>query len=55
MIDDPEDTTTWADILQRILTDSDLRQDVIARGYAQAKTFSWQETARQTLQLYQTP
>jgi glycosyltransferase involved in cell wall biosynthesis len=52
MIDDPEDVTAWADVLHRILTDSDLRRDVIARGHAQAKTFSWEKTAQQTLQLY---
>ncbi len=52
MIDDPEDAAAWADILRRILTDSDLREAVIARGYAQAKTFSWEKTARQTRQLY---
>jgi glycosyltransferase involved in cell wall biosynthesis len=53
MIDDPEDVTAWADILHRILTDGDLRQEAIAKGHAQAKTFSWQETARKTLRIYQ--
>ena len=52
MIDDPEDVTAWADILHRILTDSGLRKVVIAGGYTQAKTFSWQKAAQQTLQLY---
>jgi glycosyltransferase involved in cell wall biosynthesis len=53
MIDDPEDVTAWADILLRVLTDGDLRQEVIARGHVQAKTFSWQKTAKKTLQIYQ--
>ena len=52
MVDDPEDVAGWADVLHRILTDSGLRQEVIARGHLQAKTFSWEKTARQTWQLY---
>lgn len=52
VIDDPEDAPAWAAALRRILTDSALRKEVIARGHAQAKTFSWEKTARQTLQLY---
>lgn len=52
MVDEPEDVTAWTGILHRILTDSDLRKEVIARGYTQARTFSWEKTARQMLQLY---
>ncbi|VAW41818.1 hypothetical protein MNBD_CHLOROFLEXI01-2668, partial [hydrothermal vent metagenome] len=43
----------WADGLHRVLTDSNLRKKMIARGYAQAKTFSWQKTAEMTLNIYQ--
>ncbi len=52
MIDDPEDAPAWAEALHRILTDSGLRTTVIAKGYAQARTFSWAKAAGQTLKLY---
>ncbi|MBK8986760.1 MAG: glycosyltransferase family 4 protein [Chloroflexi bacterium] len=49
---DPDDKTAWAAALARTLTDSDLRAGMIARGHAQAQTFSWRQTAVQTLALY---
>jgi glycosyltransferase involved in cell wall biosynthesis len=52
LIDDPEDAAAWADALHRILTDSDLRKEVVASGRIQAKIFSWEKTAEKTLQLY---
>lgn len=48
-----DDEEAWADGLHRVLTDSNLRKKMIARGYAQAKTFSWQKTAEMTLNIYQ--
>lgn len=52
MVDDPEDVTAWAETLARVLSDSQLRAEMIERGYAQAEKFSWEETAAQTLRLY---
>ena len=49
---DPDDAPAWAETLARVLTDSPLRAAMIARGHAQAQTFSWRETAVQTLSLY---
>jgi glycosyltransferase involved in cell wall biosynthesis len=39
--------------MHRLLRDAALRQELIARGYARARLFSWEETARQTLAVYQ--
>ena len=49
---DPDDAPAWAEALARVLTDSDLRERMVARGYAQAQTFTWRETAVKTLALY---
>lgn len=50
---DPDDELAWAEALSHVLTDSDLRAEMIARGRAQAKKFTWQKTAVSTLSLYQ--
>lgn len=42
----------WTEALYRVLTDSDLRRRMIARGYQQAQTFSWEKAAAITLNLY---
>lgn len=52
MVDDPEDVEAWADLLFRVLTDEALRVEMVARGYEQAKRFSWEKTAEKILQLY---
>lgn len=36
-----------------LLTDDSLRDMYIQRGLAQAKRFTWQETARKTMQIYE--
>lgn len=38
--------------MARALTDTTLRQDMIARGYVRAQQFTWERTARQTLAVY---
>ncbi|WP_420642806.1 glycosyltransferase family 4 protein [Candidatus Leptofilum sp.] len=48
-----DDEVVWTDALRRVLTDNDLRQKMIERGYAQAKTFTWQNAAHMTLQIYE--
>lgn len=40
-----------ADGLSRLLTDATLRQDLTARGRASAAAFSWESTARQTMEV----
>ena len=39
--------------LARVMGDAALRHELITRGRQQAQTFSWEETARQTLNVYQ--
>ena len=36
----------------RVLTDKVLRETLRSKGLEQAKLFSWEETARQTLRVY---
>ncbi|MCS6910238.1 MAG: glycosyltransferase family 4 protein [Anaerolineales bacterium] len=50
---DPNDVDALAEAIHRALTDSGLRADLIERGLAQAKTFTWDKTARATLALYE--
>jgi glycosyltransferase involved in cell wall biosynthesis len=42
-----------ADALERVIGDADLRAEIRARGLTRAQRFSWAETARQTLQVYE--
>ena len=49
---DPEDIEGWASTLELVLTDGDVRQAMIETGKRQAKMFSWEKTARETVALY---
>jgi glycosyltransferase involved in cell wall biosynthesis len=46
---DPRDATSLVTVLQRFLTDPTLRLQLQSRGRQQAEGFSWEKTARQTL------
>ncbi|MDF2441670.1 MAG: hypothetical protein JWN98_2654 [Abditibacteriota bacterium] len=48
----PQDTQAWADALHRLLTHEDERALWSERGLARAQQFSWQRTARETLDVY---
>ncbi len=48
----PDDVQAWADSIERLWHDGDLRAELRRRGPAQAATFSWQRTAAQTLAVY---
>jgi glycosyltransferase involved in cell wall biosynthesis len=50
---EPDDVSGWAEALARVLTDSVLRDTMVAQGKTQAATFSWPRTASQTLALYE--
>ena len=43
----------WADALQRVIDDDDLRLHLEAGALAQARQFSWEHTAEQTLEVYE--
>jgi glycosyltransferase involved in cell wall biosynthesis len=50
---DPLDVDALAEAMTRVLEDADLRQEMIARGLAQAARFSWQQAARQLLTAFE--
>lgn len=49
---DPTDVTAMADALNEVLTDQDLRSNLITQGKVQAAKYSWQRMAEQTLEIY---
>jgi len=49
---DPLDTDGLSDAMARVLEDHDLRQEMIARGIAQAARFKWEQAARQLLSAF---
>jgi glycosyltransferase involved in cell wall biosynthesis len=49
---DPRDVSAWRDAIIRVVNDEALRADLKARGLARAATFTWQRTARLTLEVY---
>lgn len=46
----PEDVDDIADKINQILKDNKLREDLIKKGHEQVKKFSWEKTAKQTLE-----
>ena len=48
----PTDTGGWVEAMRRVLIDRELRNRMIAKGLEQAKKFSWDRTAQQTLEVY---
>jgi len=49
---DPHDTDSLAQAMRQVLTDSELRDNMIRKGLEQSKRFSWEKTAEQTLDVY---
>jgi glycosyltransferase involved in cell wall biosynthesis len=52
MLVDPYDVASIADGMRRAVTDETLRQDLIARGRARAREFSWHRAAVATHAVY---
>jgi len=48
----PDDVRGWVEALKRVLTDPALGADLRARGLARARRFTWEATARKTLDAY---
>ncbi|HET7320853.1 MAG TPA: glycosyltransferase family 1 protein, partial [Candidatus Saccharimonadales bacterium] len=48
----PTDTQSMADAINEVLTDKNLRNDLVERGKTQAAKYSWQHMAEQTLAVY---
>jgi len=51
LLADPYNPNSLAGALDQILTNDDLRQILIQRGFAQARKFNWEKTAAEVLQL----
>jgi glycosyltransferase involved in cell wall biosynthesis len=52
LIADARDTPALANAMREVISDLNLRNDLIRRGLEQAKKFSWQDTAEQTQEVY---
>ena len=50
---DPFDTDAIANAIERVINDGNLRQELRTKGFAQAARFSWRDTARRTLAVYE--
>jgi glycosyltransferase involved in cell wall biosynthesis len=50
---DPYDIQSIKSALEKIVIDETLREDLINRGRARIKKFSWERCARETLDVYQ--
>jgi len=53
IIVNPDDIDELADAILRILTDQNLRKQLIQRGYERAKAFTWERTAKETLEVFE--
>ena len=49
---DPYDPAAIADGIQRVLTDETLRADLVRKGLARAKQFSWDQSVRRIREIY---
>jgi len=50
---DPHDPEEIARAMLAIMGSRSLRDELVQKGYARARVFSWEETARQTLEVYE--
>lgn len=46
---DPNDTSDIAKVLTKVISDAKLREEMTKKGYNQIKKFSWEKTAKETL------
>lgn len=49
---DPKDITSMASSIERVINDSELRAEMIARGHKQVAKYSWKKMARETHAIY---
>ena len=50
---DPCNVPALAQAMRQVLTDSQLKEDMVRKGLEQAKKFSWEKAAEQTRQVYE--
>lgn len=48
---DPRNADEISKAIKRVIEDKNLRDEMVKKGYAQVKKFSWEKTARQTLKV----
>jgi glycosyltransferase involved in cell wall biosynthesis len=51
---DPHDIDGLTVAMWRVLTEPELREDLIQKGFKRAQKFSWQTAAQKTLEVYYT-
>ena len=49
---DPDDISSIAYTIQQALSDSQLRESLIEKGFKRVKDFSWEKCARETVEVY---
>jgi glycosyltransferase involved in cell wall biosynthesis len=49
---DPQDVAGLADQIDRVLSSSAIREELIQKGIARARQFTWDRAMRQTLDVY---
>lgn len=49
---DPDDSTSLADAILKVISESQLREKLISKGKERAKLYSWERTAKETLKAY---
>ncbi len=49
----PDDVRSWIALIDRVLSDEELRASMIDRGLRQAQKFRWDDAARKTAEVYQ--
>lgn len=49
---DPQDEQELAEAIINLIENESLKESLILKGLARAKLFTWEETARRTLELF---
>ena len=49
---DPYDINKIANVIGRAITDKDLKQKLVQRGFEQIKKYSWENTAKEILGVF---
>ena len=50
----PLDVRGWVATIDKVLTDNELRNEMVQRGYERVTHFAWPDSARRLLDLYRT-
>jgi glycosyltransferase involved in cell wall biosynthesis len=50
---DPEKVDELAAAIKKVMKDKKIREDLIKKGFTQVKKYSWQNLAKQTLEVYE--